>query len=144
VNAVQISICNSPYYGARLRFAPKARMDDGFLDILIYRNFSKIAYLMHAASISQGRRILEPRVSMRKIKRVSITADEPVVIHADGEQKGTTPVDVMIEPGVLQVRVPVSLVESANLISSKARRTRPYQQASASDVSIDKDLSNIP
>jgi diacylglycerol kinase (ATP) len=143
VNAVQISICNSPYYGAHLRFAPKARMDDGFLDILIYRNFSKFAYLLHAASISQGRRILEPRVSSRKIKTVSITSEQPVVVHVDGEQKGTTPVEVQVEPGVLQVRVPESLATSANLITTKAGRTRRYQQTQATEIPIGKDLSSI-
>ena len=144
VNAVQISVCNSPYYGAHLRFAPKARMDDGFLDILIYRNFSKLAYLLHAVSISQGRRLLQPRVSSRKIKTVSISSEQPVVVHVDGEQKGTTPVEIRIEPAVLQVRVPVSLAESPNLISSSARRRRRYQQTAVPESPLEKDLSNIP
>ncbi len=144
VNAIQISVCNSPYYGAHLRFAPRARMDDGFLDILIYRNFSKFAYLLHAISISQGRRVLQPKVSSRKIKTVSISSEHPVMVHVDGEQKGTTPVEIRVEPAVLQVRVPESLAVSPNLITSKARRTRPYQQTTMPKIPIEKDLSNIP
>jgi diacylglycerol kinase (ATP) len=144
VNAVQISICNSPYYGAHLRFAPKARMDDGFLDILIYRNFSKLDYLLHAVSISQGRRVLESRVSTRKIKTVSISAEQPVVVHVDGEQTGTTPIEISIEPAVLQVRVPANVATSPNLITEKTRRTRRYQQTTVPEIPIEKGLSNIP
>ncbi len=44
-SALQISVCNSPYYGARLQFAPHAVMNDGLLDVLIYKSFSKIEYL---------------------------------------------------------------------------------------------------
>ena len=33
-------------------------MDDGLLDEMIYKNFSKLEYLRHAIAISQGRRPL--------------------------------------------------------------------------------------
>ena len=66
------------------------------------------------------------------------------MVHVDGEQKGTTPVEIRVEPAVLQVRVPESLAVSPNLITSKARRTRPYQQTTMPKIPIEKDLSNIP
>jgi diacylglycerol kinase (ATP) len=124
--AVQISVCNTPYYGAHLRFAPNAVMDDGLLDMLIYKNFSKLAYLRHAFSISQGRRPLEPKVSPRKVKSVAIYADQPVEIHADGEIQGYTPAKIVIEPGVLRIRVPQHIVTGPNTRNQASRR---YQHA---------------
>ena len=122
--AVQISVCNTPYYGAHLRFAPNAVMDDGLLDVLIYKNFSKLAYLRHAISISQGKRALEPKVSRRKVKSIAIYADQPVEIHADGEVKGYTPAKIVVEPGVLRIRVPQHIVAGPN---TQNQATRRYQ-----------------
>lgn len=129
VNAIQISVCNSPYYGARLQFAPNALMDDGLLDVLIYRRFSKFQYIRHALSISQGRRDLAPKISRRKIKSIHIAAEHPVEIHADGEQKGYTPATISVQPGALQVRVPKSTATGPNITRPENKRRAIYQRA---------------
>ncbi len=61
IDAIQVTICNAPFYGAHLEAAPEALMDDGLLDIVMYRHFSKLEYLRHAFSISQGKRVYQPR-----------------------------------------------------------------------------------
>lgn len=110
-HALQISVCNTPYYGARLQFAPNAIMNDGLLDVLIYKNFSKLEYLRHAISISQGRRVLEPKLKRRRLKSLYITSIEPVDVHADGVPQGFTPTTIRVVPGALYVRVPPGVVE---------------------------------
>ena len=127
--AIQVSICNSPYYGAHLRFAPNAIMDDGFLDVLIYKNFSKLEYIRHAISIIQGRRALEPKVVRRKIKTLSIYSTPSVEIHADGVPLGQTPATITIHPGVLRVCVPESVTAGPHMASPKQKRTQRYRQA---------------
>ncbi|GCE19617.1 diacylglycerol/lipid kinase family protein [Dictyobacter kobayashii] len=129
VHAIQISVCNSPYYGARLQFAPNALMDDGLLDVLIYRRFSKLDYIRHAISISQGRRDLEQKVSRRKAKIIYIESDQPVEIHADGEQKGHTPAKIAIQAGVLQVRVPEKVADGPNITQPESKKRKIYQRA---------------
>jgi len=54
--ALQVTMCNAPFYGMNLEVVPHILMDDGLLDVVIYRNFSKLEYIRHALSISQGRR----------------------------------------------------------------------------------------
>ena len=127
--AIQVSICNTPYYGAHLRFAPNAVMNDGLLDVLIYRNFSKLEYIRHALTISQGKRVLEPKIRQRKIKTLTIYADQPVEIHADGEVQGYTPATVVIEPGVLRVRVPKHIATGPNTVQPAIKRTKYYRKA---------------
>lgn len=126
--AVQISACNSPYYGAKLRFAPRALMDDGFLDALIYKNFSKLEYLRHAFAISQGKRVLEPKVTRRKIKTLSITSEQPVEIHADGVAKGYTPATIKVLPEALRIHVPKKVASGPNIVQPAQRRARYNQQ----------------
>lgn len=139
--AIQVSVCNTPYYGAHLRFAPNAVMDDGLLDVLIYKNFSKLAYLRHAISISQGRRTLEPKVSRRKVKSIAIYADQPVEIHADGEVKGYTPAKIVIEPGVLRVRVPQHIVAGPNIQNQASRRDQHARKVQKQKRLVERDTS---
>ncbi|HLJ32267.1 MAG TPA: diacylglycerol kinase family protein [Ktedonobacteraceae bacterium] len=106
INAIQVTICNAPFYGAHLQAAPEAVMDDGLLDIVIYRHFSKFEYLRHAFSISRGKRVFQPKIRHLRAHTLHITASIPVEIQADGVVYGHTPVAVRVLPGVLRVRVP--------------------------------------
>src|SRR5438874_2584684 len=103
--ALQVTICNAPFYGAHLRVAPDALMDDGLLDVIIYSNFSKFEYLRHAISISQGRRPYQPKLKYLRVQSLRVDADQPLEIQADGELLGNTPAFVTVLPGALRVRV---------------------------------------
>jgi len=104
--ALQVTICNSPFYGVHLQVAPRALMDDGLLDVVVYKNFSKREYIMHAISISQGRRVYQPKITYRRVRSLGISSEHPIEIQADGELHGHTPVVVTVLPGVLRVKVP--------------------------------------
>jgi YegS/Rv2252/BmrU family lipid kinase len=122
--ALQISVCNSPYYGPRLQFAPDAVMNDGLLDVLIYKGFSKLEYLRHAISISQGRRALYPKVTRYKVKSLCVYADKPVEIHADGIPKGRTPAIITVISGGLRVLVPEKIAAGPNTTSPALKQTQ--------------------
>lgn len=105
IDAIQVTICNAPFYGAHLQAAPEALMDDGLLDIVIYRHFSKLEYLRHAYTISQGKRVYQPRIRRRRARTLHISADVPMEIQADGVGYGHTPAAITVLPGALQVRI---------------------------------------
>ncbi len=128
-SALQISVCNSPYYGARLQFAPHAVMNDGLLDVLIYKSFSKLEYLRHAISISRGRRALEPKIVRRKIKSLHVYADKPVEIHADGVPVGYTPATIIVVPSALCIHVPEKVAASPNIANPALKQTQHYKRA---------------
>ena len=44
--ALQVTICNAPFYGMHLELVPNILMDDGLLDVVIYRNFRKFEYIL--------------------------------------------------------------------------------------------------
>jgi len=104
--ALQVTICNAPFYGAHLQVAPHALMDDGLLDVVVYKNFSKREYIRHALSISQGKRAYTPRITYRRVKSLRITSEYPMEIQADGELHGHTPAVVTVLPAALRIRVP--------------------------------------
>ena len=137
-SALQISVCNSPYYGARLQFAPHAVMNDGLLDALIYKSFSKLEYLRHAISISRGRHALEPKIVRRKIKSLCIYADKPVEIHADGIPIGYTPATITVVPGALCIHVPEKIAVGPNIASPALRQTQHYKRAKSNKLLKEK------
>jgi len=104
--AIQVTICNSRYYGPQFELVPEALMNDGLLDVVIFKQFSKLEYIRHAIAISQGKRTYQPKVIHRRVTSVRINADHPLEIQADGLPHGQTPATVTITPGALRVRVP--------------------------------------
>jgi diacylglycerol kinase (ATP) len=107
-DAIQVTICNAPYYGAHFQIAPDILMDDGTLDVFIFRRMSSLEYLRHAISISQGRRVFQPKVLRRRVKALRIASSDPLDIQADGTPRGQTPAAVKVVMGALRVRVPTT------------------------------------
>jgi diacylglycerol kinase (ATP) len=104
--ALQVTICNAPFYGMHLEVVPNILMDDGLLDVVIYRNFRKLEYIRHAISISLGRRRYELKIVYRRVQSLRINSDQPLDLQVDGVPQGTTPAEVSVLPGALRVRVP--------------------------------------
>ena len=102
---VQLTVCNAPYYGVHLNVAPNIVMNDGWLDVVVYTNFSKSEYIRHAISISQGRRPFAPKIVYRRVKSLRIHSNTTIALHADGTAIGNTPAEINIMPGVLKVQV---------------------------------------
>lgn len=123
--AIQVTICNSPYYGPRLRLSTDILMNDGWLDVVLYTNFSKREYIRHAISISQGRRPFAPKVLHLRVQSLHIVTDEPIEIQADGIVRGHTPAQVTIIPDALKVRVPSK--PGPGLCPTKSQKDRSHR-----------------
>jgi diacylglycerol kinase (ATP) len=136
--ALQVTICNSPYYGPRFQLAPNALMDDGLLDVIIFKNFSKLEYLRHAASISQGKRVFQPKIVHRKAKSLYVTADASVEYHADGIPHGRTPATVTVISGALRVRVPQKVATGPNVASPELKQTQRYKDITCIETGNEK------
>lgn len=105
-SALQVTILNAPFYGMHLQVAENVLMDDGLLDVIIYKNFNKLEYIRHAISISQGRRAFERKIVHRRVKSLRIDTDQPVEIQVDGVRFGETPAEISVLHSALRVRVP--------------------------------------
>jgi len=128
--AIQVTICNAPFYGIHFQVASNVLMDDGLLDVIIYRNFSKLEYIRHAISISQGRRLYQPKIRHRRAKSLHINADQAMEIHADGEPLGYTPAKITIVPAALHVRVPGVSAPGLHHDEKAAAKSMPAQISS--------------
>lgn len=104
--AIQVTICNAPFYGPHFQVASNVLMDDGLLDVVVYKNFSKLEFIRHGISITQGRRVYQPKITHRKVKSLRISTEQPIEMMVDGEIQGHTPAIVRTIPAALSVRVP--------------------------------------
>ena len=104
--ALVTSISNGPFAGFGFTVAPGARLDDGLLDVRVFERFSRWELVRHFWSIAAGRRRYEPRVRTLRSATVSLRGASPLRVRADGEEVGTTPVEIRVRPGALRVIAP--------------------------------------
>src|SRR5215469_10282666 len=97
---------NTPVYGGGMRIAPKARMDDGLLDVCLIRNISKLKLLSVFPTVYFGRHLGIREVDYFSATRAYVETDGPLDVYADGEHVGRTPVEIGVAPSALRVIVP--------------------------------------
>ena len=83
---------NIQLYGAFLRMAPRAVLDDGLLDIYCFRGRGAARTLLHAIRLLFNRHLQDPEVDIYRARRLEVVAARPLPVHIDGEPIGYTPV----------------------------------------------------
>src|SRR5437660_375523 len=79
--------------------APGALMDDGELDVAVYRDMPVAVLAVHAAALATVGTSADPRIRRVTAHRVDLWADRPLPVSADSKVVGTTPVRVELLPG---------------------------------------------
>jgi diacylglycerol kinase (ATP) len=100
---------NSPRYGAGVRIAPEARLDDGLLDVLVVKELSRARLLANLLSVYRGTHYGHPRVVTFRARRAAVTVDRGADVFADGEPLFPTTTGgfaVEIVPRALAVAAP--------------------------------------
>lgn len=101
--ALLVAIANGPYYGGGMRIAPDAEPDDGWLDLCVVGDVSRLTAIRELPNLYRGTHVRNPAVSLHRARLVEITGDGATRSHLDGEPFGTLPLRVEVHPGVLQV-----------------------------------------
>jgi len=98
---------NTPSYGAGLRLAPDARIDDGLLTTLFVRNLSAAQVLAAVPRLFARGDLPESYVTRVSAARVLLSTDRECLFHGDGEILGPAPVEIEVLPNAAQVLAPV-------------------------------------
>ncbi len=101
-----IEISNVRRYAAILRLAPGACLDDGLLEITIFKGEGTPDIVRHFFRMLICRHLHDAQVERYKGKKVRLTAASPLPVQVDGDYLGTTPLECTVLPQALRVIIP--------------------------------------
>ena len=94
-----IIACNSMHVGKGMKMAPKARLDDGLIDLIVIRaDVSRTRLLQVLPKLFDGSHINEPEVEYYQTSKFSLIPEMDEILNIDGEIMGSTPIKVEMIP----------------------------------------------
>jgi diacylglycerol kinase (ATP) len=78
-------VANLPRFGGGMRIAPQALPDDGWLDLVIVREISRLSLLAVFPRVYRGTHVGHPAVQIVRTRRAEITVDREMTLYGGGE-----------------------------------------------------------
>lgn len=105
VEAMLVAVGNGPTYGGGLRIAHGASLDDGWLDVVVVREMSRLELVRTYPRMFSGGHVAHPKYEHHRVRSVTV-AGPGIHTYADGERVGALPQTVEVAPSTLEVLVP--------------------------------------
>ncbi len=110
-----VVVANSALFGAGMRVAPPALIDDGELDLVLMRHAPKLTFVRALLKIKDGSHVTLPQIALDRGADVTITTSRDLPAAADGEPLACAcplaagvPLRIRVMPAALTVLVPAS------------------------------------
>jgi diacylglycerol kinase family enzyme len=87
-------------------------MDDGLLDIFVFKGLGFSYALRHLMSLFSGRALQNPKLLHALARTIYIETSPPVAVQLDGEPLGNSPTVITIAPRTLRMVIPPQAPES--------------------------------
>ena len=117
--ALLLAVLNTPSYGAGLRFAPSASINDGSLDLVLVEDMPFFQLLKALPRLIVRGEVRSPRVKRLSVQSLTIHTTVPTLFHGDGEILGYTPVEIEVVPQAFRILCP----PGSPLSRAESRRT---------------------
>ena len=101
-----VLIGNGQFYGGRVRLFPRARLDDGLLDVCVFEKFGAREIGRYLPRILWGTHPGMAGVHYFQTAEFTCRSTESTPLQLDGEDVGNAPVKFSVKPGALRVMVP--------------------------------------
>lgn len=103
---LMLVIANTSGYGGPIRLAPRATVTDGRLDLCLFRERSRWAFVGQWIRVLAGLQLNDPHFVYRQVTSVQVRCSPPAAVQLDGDYFGVTPVDVAVEPAAVRIVAP--------------------------------------
>jgi diacylglycerol kinase (ATP) len=100
------AFANTPRYGGGMKIAPRAKMDDGLLDICLVAGMNPLKLLYEFPTVYAGRHLRLKEVEYFQTSRLRVDTEQPMAVYADGEYVCRTPIEVSVLPAAISVITP--------------------------------------
>ena len=132
-SAFSIGAANSKAYGGGMRAAPDAMLDDGLLEVMVLESVGKLRFLTRIfPKVFSGTHVHEPCVHVFRAREVSISADRPFTMYADGDPIGELPLRVRALSGAITVLTPAVPLADPAFAAGAGRSLAPDAAGAAS------------
>ena len=101
--AFLVAVGNGPAYAGGMRMCPGADMGDGRFRVVVCGDLRRTEILRLLPTIYHGGHVRHPKVEVFDVARLTLEAERPLTVHADGESVGTTPASFQVVAGALRV-----------------------------------------
>jgi YegS/Rv2252/BmrU family lipid kinase len=98
-----VAVGNSGRYGGGMKVAPDALMADGLLDIVTIGDASKRLFFSTLPKLFAGTHVDGAIVQAQQGREITLDAENPAEVYADGEPAGTVPCTIRVVPAALRV-----------------------------------------
>jgi diacylglycerol kinase (ATP) len=101
-----VAVANGLYAGGGMLLSPTAQVDDGKLDVVTASGLSRAAVIRELPRIHSGGHVRNPKVRItqgQKVRIETFSLEDGMLIEADGNVRGKTPVEFRIMPGALRI-----------------------------------------
>jgi diacylglycerol kinase (ATP) len=97
---------NNASYGGGIRLAPRARMDDGILDVCIVPYMSRLEMLRWVPRAYRGEHLNHPRIKYFQAHKITLQSASCMELFGDGEFLKELPATIEVLPRALRVIAP--------------------------------------
>lgn len=101
-----VLIGNGRLYGGPFPFFKRAALDDGLLDVLVFKRLSYLEIIKYLQDVIFRPVIYRPDVEYVQTKHLRVEAEEEVPVEIDGELIGNCPVEFLVQAQGLRVLTP--------------------------------------
>lgn len=82
---LSVTIANASMFGYNFTIAPNADLSDGVLDVVHIKDAPKYKYFANMHRFLNRTILKTPLTHLKFVRKISITSDEPIYFHVDGE-----------------------------------------------------------
>jgi YegS/Rv2252/BmrU family lipid kinase len=104
-----VMVNNIQQYGGVVEVAPRARLDDGLLDVFVFKGLGFSYVVRHLFKMVSQRYLEDPEIVHRQARRIEIRAEETMPVQVDGDPLGSTPVRIRIVHRALRIVAPPTM-----------------------------------
>ena len=101
-----VAAANGAAFGGGMFLAPDAELDDGRLDVVCISQIGKLRYLRGLPKVFEGAHVSDEQVTIVRAGELTIEADRPFAVYADGDHLTDLPATVRVLPQALRVIAP--------------------------------------
>ena len=103
-----VLVGNGRLYGGPFPFFKQAKIDDGLLDVVVFKRLGYLEIIKYLHDVVFSSDIRVPEIEYFQTRHLRVSSDQDVPFELDGELAGTCPVEFQMHEKALRVLAPAT------------------------------------